>query len=115
MHTVLTKLEKSKKLRTLLVKSVNAHLKKGGKLISGGFEDRDGYCPIGIATLGVDELDFDKKLSKKLGFRLTDKDMWSFIFGFDGGGKGLLKDKDPFVSLGAALRKKYAKNIKRNI
>lgn len=117
MATKLTKAEKAKKLRILLVRSVNAHIKKGGKLISGGFQDTKGaYCPIGCATIGVKNDGFHNKLAEKLGFKLSEDDMWSFIYGFDNHGSLSLslKDKNPFVVLGASLYKKYSKNLKRS-
>lgn len=110
---MLNKAEKAKRLRTLLVKSVNAHLKKGGKLVSGGFQSENGYCPIGCATLDTnDGSGFESRLSKKLGFRFTENDMWDFIHGFDNTGSRLEGD-DPLYTLGVSLRKKYAKSIKR--
>lgn len=116
---ILTKDEKVARLRRLLVRAINAHLKKGGKLTAGAFYRGRGttsveYCPISCATDNVEGGNYDEVLSKRLKFKLSNKDMWSFIYGFDGFNQHMLSlltnapgKNNPFYQLGIELRKRY--------
>ena len=71
-----------KKFRSSLFRACNAFVKGGGKIDIGNFI----YCPIGVAThkYGKGGVSVQTRLRRRLGFAVSNQDMWSFIRGFDG-------------------------------
>lgn len=104
---MLTKAEKVKRLRALLVRACNAHIKKGGEILDVGFKEDNACCPIRCAA-GEPVVPYNEKLSEKLKFNFSNDDMWSFIAGFDGHEPDESR-QDMFFKLGVELRKKYIK------
>jgi len=100
--------EQLKKFRTALIRSCNAWIKAGYKLNTGTYD----YCPIDILTRKVPDksLSFPERLTRRLGFLVSEKDVYSFVCGFDGI-TGLDKRIGTIVNnaflLGRELRKKY--------
>jgi hypothetical protein len=89
--------------------AVDKHLANGGILSVGTFGSGDCRCPI--SCLMVEDRPKDDSsgalvgfLSKKMGFGLSDEQIWSFINGFDGsrwGGDSAMR------RLGQEFRNKY--------
>lgn len=113
MASKITKAERVKRLRALLTKAVDNHLKEGGKLTSGMFYgDNNTCCPIRCATGDPEKIDllYEEALSKKLKFNFSEEDMWAFIHGFDAYNSSKYS-KDLFFKLGASIRKKYIEQL----
>lgn len=103
----LTEAGKVKRLRTLLVRACNAHIKKGGKIRDRSFTKDGACCPIRCAT-GAPTVPYTKMLTEKLKFDFSPDDMWSFIRGFDGdNNNSLYSGGEEYYKLGQELRKKY--------
>jgi hypothetical protein len=107
--------EHLKKFRSALIRAVNKHIKNGGELIIGSFGyNNTRMCPIGCLT-GTPTFNFtyEMLLSKKMGFKVSNKDMWSFIGGFDNlwPGATVQPSNDDMFALGQEMREKYLKEI----
>lgn len=107
--TKLTKTQKVERLKKLLVKACNAHIKAGGKIVTGAFRNKKGCCPIYCATKTGNVGNFKLVLEEKLGFSLSNIDLFAFIDGFDSTHTWRANAES---KLGKALRKKYIKEKK---
>jgi hypothetical protein len=95
-----------KKFRSMLIEAADAHLKSGGEITSGAFiRSENRCCPIGCVTGTKDNLSYEVMLKEKLGFNITNEEMWDFVFSFD----GVLRLENDLTKLGQELRKKYIK------
>lgn len=103
----------AKKMRERLIKACDKHLKNGGTIASGCFSDGDNsFCPItcligDIKDVPTEELSL--KVSKKLGFKVGEFEIWDFIFNFDGSLAVADSTTNLPAKMGQALRKKYLK------
>jgi hypothetical protein len=106
------------KLRSTLIKACNAHVKAGGKIISGIFADGsvNGCCPVYCATADVtdDNIGYFDALNQKIGFEISVEDMWRLIDGIDfnsslPGAVTFQDNNHPLFVLGQEIRKKYIK------
>ena len=110
--TKLTKTQKVERLKKLLVKACNTHIKAGGKVVSGTFHNKKGCCPIYCATKTDGDGNFRLALEEKLGFKLTDINLFDFMSGFDYPSTSGTWKTNAETKLGQALRKKYVKEKK---
>ena len=102
-------------LKDLLTRSCEAVIADGKKITTGtfGFVGSQCFCPIGAACIDMWHVlgGYHGMLSKKIGFEVSDLDMYAFIDGFDGGTHRQPRhDQDPelFV-MGQEFREKYIK------
>lgn len=92
-----------------VIAAVDKHLADGGTLSIGTFGSGECRCPISC-LMGIDEPEDNSSralvehLSKKMGFDLSDEEVWSFIDGFDGNS---WRHDNTMKSLGRELRNKY--------
>lgn len=101
--------EQMDKLRTLLIRACDKHLERGDTIISGQFENGPTHCcPIGY-LVGYRSSDMMVEISELLGEHIDEREIWEFIFAFDGKRKYSTFDRDPMVQLGRELRAKYIK------
>lgn len=130
------------KIKSVLTKSIESHLKKGGKLIADDFYlggGRDNLandkliaackCPVQIVTDNLAELDKGQRpstaseLSRALGFTISRDEMYAIINGYDkrtnaDWGTWMLISKEAYKTLyaiGYELRKKYKPLTKTQI
>ena len=85
-----------------LVRALNAYTKSGGKLICGlfGSKAKNRCCAL---TALVGDGDVINRTSAKYG--LSDRQIWSFVFGFDSSNKyNVMKN---WYRLGEKIRKRY--------
>lgn len=109
----LTKAQQVSRLRALLVKACDKHVKAGGKLLTGVFQAGGGCCPIQCAVGDAVDSQYKQALSKKLHFSVSEEDFWEFISGFDN--PKLYRDRHQkltaFRKLGQQLNRKYIDKI----
>lgn len=107
----LTKTQQVAKLRKLLIKACNAHLKAGGKIVNKVFRGADNECcPIMCAT--HDDLSYESVIAKSLGLKENNalsRLLSDFMRGFD---DDLQVKNTAAYKLGIELRKKYIKEAK---
>lgn len=104
----LTKTQKIEKLKRRMILACNAHIKSGGKIITGTFHKGKGCCPIYCVAGSMLRKDLESKLGFKLDYEI---DLWKFIGGFD----GTLSNQNHSLEfkLGQELRKKYITSEKK--
>jgi hypothetical protein len=104
-----------------IIAAVDAHLSKGGKLISGSFGSNGSseqqipdYCPISclIADVSSKQSDgyksYTQRLNIKMGFEVSENEMMSFAYGFDDGEIQRCPQPSPeMYAIGQEIYKKY--------
>jgi len=101
--------EQLNKFETLIIEAVEKHLASGGELVTGQFTsgvDNTCKCPISCIIDPNNEKSYSEQLSDKIGFEITDHDMWAFIYGFDYTGNNP-DPKSRLFCFGHEMRQKY--------
>lgn len=104
--------EQLKIFKQALIEATDKYIAEGGKVVPGRFSGNNSRCPMGCLLPSIDEPMF-QVLTKQLGFEITDREVWDFVFGFDGSkgltDLGLTDIESPTYLLGRELRAKYIK------
>lgn len=99
--------EQLAQFKQALIEATDQYLANGGRVAPGRFVSSRSCCPMGCLLPEINEPMF-LLLTKKLGFEVTDREVWDFIFGFDGT-RALVDDDSPAYLLGRELHTKYIK------
>lgn len=96
--------------RALLEEACDAHIKDGGRIISGVFGYDETVCPIACLLNGTGSpvADFINLVQKEMNYTMSTDEVWAFITSFDG--LNIHEEYEQYVFailIGKALREKY--------
>ncbi len=99
--------EQLEQFKQALIEASDKYIAEGGRIAQGRFYGKYSRCPMGCLLPEISE-PMSRILTQKFGFEITDREVWDFVFGFDG---SFVDDESPTYLLGRELRAKYINTI----